>query len=150
MSTSLRDLYQEIILEHSRKPKNAGVLDDPSGEAHGNNPLCGDRISVYVKLDGERIDDVRFDARGCAISVASASMMTEILKGRTLDDAEAAFERFNTQLTAKESPVVAEDDELSALMGVRDFPTRIKCATLPWQTLRAALKGVGDTQITTE
>ena len=150
MSANLRDLYQEIILDHSRKPKNAGVLEDPTGEAQGNNPLCGDRVTVYVKLDGERIDDVRFDARGCAISVASASMMTEILKGRTLEDAEAAFERFNTQLTAKEAPVLAEDDELSALMGVRDFPTRIKCATLPWQTLRAALKGVGDTQITTE
>lgn len=150
MSTDLRDLYQEIILDHSRKPKNAGVLDDPTSEAQGNNPLCGDRITVYVKLDGERIDDVRFDARGCAISVASASMMTEILKGRTLEDAEAAFDRFNTQLTAKETPELAEDDELSALMGVRDFPTRIKCATLPWHTLRAALKGAGDTAITTE
>ncbi|MFT5486334.1 MAG: nitrogen fixation NifU-like protein [Paracoccaceae bacterium] len=150
MSTDLRDLYQEIILDHSRKPKNAGVLDDPTSEAQGNNPLCGDRITVYVKLDGERIEDVRFDARGCAISVASASMMTEILKGQTLEDAEAAFERFNTQLTAKESPELAEDDELSALMGVRDFPTRIKCATLPWHTLQAALKGAGDTAITTE
>lgn len=150
MSTDLRNLYQEIILDHSRKPKNAGVLEDPTGEAQGNNPLCGDRITVYVKLDGERINDVRFDARGCAISVASASMMTEILKGKTLGDAEAAFERFNTQLTDKEAPVLAEDDELSALMGVRDFPTRIKCATLPWHTLRAALKGADNTAITTE
>ena len=150
MSTDLRDLYQEIILEHSRKPKNAGVLDDATGEAQGNNPLCGDRVTVYVKLDGNLIADVRFDARGCAISVASASMMTETLKGKTLDDAEAAFERFNTQLTAKEAPELPEDDELSALMGVRDFPTRIKCATLPWQTLRAALSGAGETQITTE
>lgn len=150
MSTDLRDLYQEIILDHSRKPKNAGVLDDPTGEAQGNNPLCGDRVTVYVKLDGDRIDDVRFDARGCAISVASASMMTELLKGKTLDAAEVAFERFNTQLTAKEAPVLAEDDELSALMGVRDFPTRVKCATLPWHTLKAALKGANDTAITTE
>lgn len=150
MSSDLRDLYQEIILDHSRKPKNAGVLDDPTGEAQGNNPLCGDRITVYVKLDGDRISDVRFDARGCAISVASASMMTESLKGRTLEDAEAAFERFNTQLTAKEAPEPDEDDELSALMGVRDFPTRVKCATLPWHTLRAALEGANDTEITTE
>ena len=150
MSTDLRDLYQEIILDHSRKPKNAGVLEDPTGEAQGNNPLCGDRVTVYVKLDGDRIEDVRFDARGCAISVASASMMTELLKGKTLEDAEAAFERFNTQLTAKEAPVLAEDDELSALMGVRDFPTRVKCATLPWHTLKAALKGANDTAITTE
>lgn len=150
MSADLRDLYQEIILDHSRKPKNAGVLEDPTGEAQGNNPLCGDRITVYVKLDGERIDDVRFDARGCAISVASASMMTEVLKGKTLEDAATAFERFNTQLTGNEAPALAEDDELSALMGVRDFPTRIKCATLPWHTLEAALKGAGDTEITTE
>lgn len=150
MSTDLRDLYQEIILDHSRKPKNAGVLEDPTAEAQGNNPLCGDRVTVYVKLDGDRIDDVRFDARGCAISVASASMMTEMLKGKTREDAEAAFERFNTQLTAKETPELSEDDELSALMGVRDFPTRVKCATLPWHTLHAALKGVGDTEITTE
>lgn len=150
MSTDLRDLYQEIILDHSRKPKNAGILEDPTGEAQGNNPLCGDRVTVYVKLDGDRIDDVRFDARGCAISVASASMMTELLKGKTLEDAEAAFERFNTQLTAKDAPVLAEDDELSALMGVRDFPTRVKCATLPWHTLKAALKGADDTEITTE
>lgn len=150
MSTNLSDLYQEIILEHSRKPKNAGVLEDATAEAQGNNPLCGDRIKVYVKLDGDRIADVRFDARGCAISVASASMMTEILIGKTVDEAEEAFERFNTRLTAKEAPDLAEDDELSALMGVRDFPTRIKCATLPWQTLRAALNGAGNTQITTE
>tara|TARA_R110002072_G_scaffold27885_22_gene90375 strand:+ start:524 stop:976 length:453 start_codon:yes stop_codon:yes gene_type:complete len=150
MSTDLRDLYQEIILDHSRHPKNAGVLDDPTGEAQGNNPLCGDRVTVYVKLDGDRIEDVRFDARGCAISVASASMMTEILKGKTVAEAEAEFERFTSQLTGREAPTLAEDDELSALMGVRDFPTRIKCATLPWHTLHAALKGADDTEITTE
>jgi nitrogen fixation NifU-like protein len=150
VSTNLSDLYQEIILEHSRKPKNAGVLEDATAEAQGNNPLCGDRIKVYVKLDGDRISDVRFDARGCAISVASASMMTEILIGKTLDEAEEAFERFNTRLTGDEAPDLADDDELSALMGVRDFPTRIKCATLAWQTLRAALHGAGNTPITTE
>ena len=125
-------------------------MEDPTAEAQGNNPLCGDRIKVYVKLDGDRIADVRFDARGCAISVASASMMTESLIGKSLDEAEEAFGRFNTQLTGKEAPELADDDELSALMGVRDFPTRIKCATLPWQTLRAALSGSGNTQITTE
>ena len=134
MTTELRDLYQEIILDHSRKPKNAGVLEDPTSEAQGNNPLCGDRITVYVKLEANRIDDVRFDARGCAISVASASMMTEILKGKTLEDAEAIFERFNTQLLSKEVLELTQDDQLSALMGVRDFPTRVKCATLPWHT----------------
>lgn len=150
MSIDLRDLYQEIILEHSRKPKNSGVLEDATGEAQGNNPLCGDKVTVYIKLDGDRVADARFDARGCAISVASASMMTEILKGMTIDDAVAAFDRFQAQLTSKEAPELAEDDKLAALMGVRDFPTRIKCATLPWHTFRAALSGSEDQQITTE
>jgi nitrogen fixation protein NifU and related proteins len=150
MTTDLRDLYQEIILEHSRKPKNSGVLEDPTGQAQGNNPLCGDRVTVYVKMDGDRIADARFDARGCAISVASASMMTEILKGMTVSEAAAAFDRFETQLTSKDAPALAEDDELAALMGVREFPTRIKCATLPWHTFQAALAGTGDNDITTE
>ena len=150
MSVDLRDLYQEIILEHSRKPKNTGTLENATGEAQGNNPLCGDKVTVYVKLDGDRIADVRFNARGCAISVASASMMTEILKGLTTSEAESAFDRFQTQLTSKETPELAEDDELAALMGVRDFPTRIKCATLPWHTFRAALAGSDENQITTE
>lgn len=150
MSTDLRDLYQEIILEHSRKPKNSGVLEDPTGKAQGNNPLCGDRVTVYLKMDGDRIADARFDARGCAISVASASMMTEILRGMTVAEAEAAFDRFQSQLTSKEAPQLAEDDELAALMGVREFPTRVKCATLPWHTFRAALAGTGDNDVTTE
>jgi nitrogen fixation protein NifU and related proteins len=150
MSIDLRDLYQEIILEHSRKPKNSGILENATGEAQGNNPLCGDKVTVYIKLDGDRVVDARFDARGCAISVASASMMTEILKGMTTDEANAAFDRFQAQLTSKEAPELAEDDELAALMGVREFPTRIKCATLPWHTFRAALAGSDDNQITTE
>lgn len=150
MTTDLRDLYQEIILEHSKKPKNAGVLEEATGSAQGNNPLCGDRVTVYVKLDGENIADARFDARGCAISVASASMMTEMLKGRTVAEAQAAFDRFHRQLTSDEAPTLADDDELAALMGVRDFPTRVKCATLPWHTLRAALAGNDDNEITTE
>ena len=149
MSADLRDLYQEIILEHSRKPKNAGTLDDADGEAKGNNPLCGDRISVYVKLEGGRIADAKFDARGCAISVASASMMTDLLKGKTVDEAKAESERFTGLLTSKDAPDLAEDDELAALMGVREFPTRIKCATLPWHTFAAALDG-NDTDVTTE
>jgi len=149
MSADLRDLYQEIILEHSRKPKNAGTLDDADGEAKGNNPLCGDRISVYVKLEGDRIADAKFDARGCAISVASASMMTDLLKGKTVDEAKAESERFTGLLTGKDAPDLAEDDELAALMVVREFPTRIKCATLPWHTFAAALDG-NDTDVTTE
>ncbi|MGB0629872.1 MAG: Fe-S cluster assembly sulfur transfer protein SufU [Alphaproteobacteria bacterium] len=149
MSADLRDLYQEIILEHSRKPKNAGTLDDADGEAKGNNPLCGDRIAVYVKLDGDRISDAKFDARGCAISVASASMMTDMLKGKTVAETREAHARFTDLLTSKDAPDLAEDDELAALMGVREFPTRIKCATLPWHTFAAAVDG-SETDVTTE
>ena len=149
MSGDLRELYQEIILDHSRKPRNAGKVEDATGEAQGNNPLCGDRITVYVKVTDGVIEDAKFDARGCAISVASASMMTELLKGKTVAEAKALFERFHDQLTGPEAPETDEADELSALMGVREFPTRIKCATLPWHTLNAALQG-GDGEVTTE
>ena len=147
--SDLRELYQEIILDHSRHPRNAGKMEDTTGEAQGNNPLCGDRVTVFVKLDGDRIVDARFDARGCAISVASASMMTEMIKGKTVAEAEAIFQRFHEQLTGKTAPVTDENDELAALMGVREFPTRIKCATLPWHTFRAALEGEKD-RVTTE
>ncbi len=147
--SDLRELYQEIILDHSRHPRNAGKMEDATGEAQGNNPLCGDRVTVFVKLDGDRIVDARFDARGCAISVASASMMTELIKGKTVAEAEAIFQRFHEQLTGKAAPVTDENDELAALMGVREFPTRIKCATLPWHTFRAALEGEKD-RVTTE
>ena len=149
MSAELRDLYQEIILEHSRKPKNAGMLEDADGMANGNNPLCGDRISVYVKLDGDRITDAKFDARGCAISIASASMMTEMLIGKSIEEAKAEQARFTEMVMSKDDPDLAQDDELSALMGVRKFPTRINCATLPWHTLAAAVDGNKD-DVTTE
>ena len=149
MSAELRDLYQEIILEHSRKPKNAGMLEDADGMANGNNPLCGDRISVYVKLDGDRITDAKFDARGCAISIASASMMTEMLIGKSIEEAKAEQARFTEMVMSKDDPDLAQDDELSALMGVRKFPTRINCATLPWHTLAAAIDGNKD-DVTTE
>ena len=149
MSTDLRDLYQEIILEHSRKPHNSGHLDEATYEAQGNNPLCGDRISIYVKLDGDCIQDAMFEARGCAISVASASMMTDMIIGMTVEDAKAASARFQELITDDEPPQLAEADQLAALMGVRDFPTRIKCATLPWETFGAALDGGAD-EVTTE
>ena len=149
MSTDLRDLYQEIILEHSRNPKNAGTLDDPDGKATGNNPLCGDRIILYVKLDGDRIKDAKFDARGCAVSVASASIMTEMLIGRSIAEVRQEHKRFADLLISKDDPCLADDDELSALMGVREFPARLKCATLPWEALVAAVDG-NETDVTTE
>lgn len=150
MSADLRDLYQEIILDHSRNPRNSGEMEGATGEAQGNNPLCGDRVTVFVKTEGDIISDARFVARGCAISVASASMMTDIVKGKTLDEAKAAFDSFHGYLTGPDAPQLGEEDELAALMGVREFPTRIKCATLPWHTFSAALDGRADKEITTE
>lgn len=150
MSADLRDLYQEIILDHSRHPHNAGELADATGQAQGNNPLCGDRVTVYVKISDGRVDDARFVARGCAISVASASMMTDAVKGKRVAEAGRIFDRFLKQLTAEDAPATEKEEPLGALMGVREFPTRVKCATLPWHTFVAALKGSNGTDITTE
>ena len=149
MSTALRDLYQEIILEHSRNPKNSGIMANADAKAMGNNPLCGDRIVVYLKLDGDRIQDARFDARGCAISVASASMMMGMLIGKTIAEVKKEHNRFTDLLISEDDPCLADDDELSALMGVREFPARLKCATLPWEALVAAVDG-NETDVTTE
>ena len=149
MSGDLSHLYQEIILEHSRRPRNSGTLKEVTGKASGNNPLCGDRITIYLNIDGDRIADAAFEARGCAISVAAASLMTQRLKGQTVGDAEDTLSRYHAQLTDEDPPELDSDDELASLVGVREFPTRIKCATLPWETLRAALLGAKD-DVTTE
>ena len=148
----LRDLYQDVILDHSKHPRNFGRAEDCNHEARGNNPLCGDRVTVTLLVDGDTIQDVRFDARGCAISVASASMMTELVKGRTIEEANAVFERFHAVVTRKGEigPDELEAlDKLAALVGVREFPMRIKCATLPWHTMTAALEN-SDGEVTTE
>jgi nitrogen fixation NifU-like protein len=141
-----RELYQDIILDHGRHPRNFHALAHPSHFAHGHNPLCGDRITVYLALDGDRIKDVSFEGRGCAISTASASLMTEILKGKTLAEAEALFKGFHAQVTggaAPETPPALEDDmdRLTPLTGVKTYPARVKCATLAWHAFEAALKG---------
>ncbi|MBM3486845.1 MAG: SUF system NifU family Fe-S cluster assembly protein [Alphaproteobacteria bacterium] len=144
----LRDLYQDVILDHSKHPRNFGTLGPPAFEARGNNPLCGDRVTVYLTLDGDRVADVRFEAKGCAISVASASMMTELIKGRPLEEVRALFSRFHAAVTAKNAPDAANLealDGLAALIGVRDFPTRVKCATLAWHAMSSALDGSGTT-----
>lgn len=142
--TDLRELYQDVILDHCRDPRNFGPGENCSHRAKGNNPLCGDRVSVCLVLDGQTIEDIRFEAKGCAISVASASMMTELVKGNSLDDARAVFERFHEAVTRKGALTedeIAGLDKLAALIGVREFPMRIKCATLPWHTMVAALEG---------
>jgi nitrogen fixation NifU-like protein len=141
----LRDLYQDIILDHGQHPRNFRKQAQPSHFAHGHNPLCGDRITVYVSLEGERIKDVSFEGRGCAISQASASLMTEILKGKTLAEADALFKGFHAKVTggaAAEPPEALGDDmeRLEPLSGVKAYPARVKCATLAWHAFEAALK----------
>jgi nitrogen fixation NifU-like protein len=140
-----RELYQDIILDHGRKPRNFHALAHPSHFAHGHNPLCGDRVTVYLEVEGGRIKDVSFEGRGCAISTASASLMTEVLKGKTLAEAEALFKAFHAEVTGGEVPAVDEklqDDfeRLAPLEGVKAYPTRVKCATLAWHAFEAALK----------
>jgi len=145
MSDNLSDLYQEVILDHSRNPRNYGINDNYSRTARGNNPLCGDRVSIFLNIKDGNITDVSFDARGCAISLASASMMTEMIKGKTIDEARLLFSQFHSVITDEKGDVFgAGMEELSALSGVRNFPTRIKCATLAWHAMTAALDGDND------
>ena len=147
MTSELRDLYQQVILDHNRKPRNFRKLANPSQTAEGHNPLCGDRLTVEIALEGEVIRDIGFQGSGCAISKASASMMTADLKGKTVTEAEEAFERFRAMLT--ENGPDAELGKLGVFAGVREFPSRIKCATLAWHTVHAALAGKAE-PVTTE
>ncbi len=147
MTSELRDLYQQVILDHNRKPRNFRTLANPSRAAEGYNPLCGDRLTVELTLEGEVIRDIGFQGSGCAISNASASMMTADLKGKTVTEAEEAFERFRAMLT--ENGPDAELGKLGVFAGVREFPSRIKCATLAWHTVHAALAGKAE-PVTTE
>ena len=138
--SDLRDLYQEVILDHNRSPRNFGRLDDADLRADGHNPLCGDKLSITVKLTGDRVVDLRFEGSGCAISKASASLMTEGVKGRTLEEVHRLFERFHRLVTDRTAP--ADDaglGKLAVFAGVRDYPARVKCAILAWHTLRAAV-----------
>jgi len=141
----LRELYQDIILDHGRHPRNFHAMAEPSHFAHGHNPLCGDKVTVYLKLEGERIVDVSFEGRGCAISTASASLMTEILKGKTLAQAQALFKTFHAKVTggdpvATPTELADEAERLEPLTGVKAYPARVKCATLPWHAFEAAVK----------
>jgi len=142
----LRDLYQEVILEHSKAPRNYRELQNPDRKAEGFNPLCGDHFTVYLQMQGETIQDVVFQGSGCAISKASASMMTQALKGKTRQDADELFERFHNVVTGHGAAngSDAELGKLTVFSGVSEFPTRVKCATLAWHTLQAALAGKQD------
>src|SRR5262249_5335680 len=142
--SELRDLYQEVILDHSKRPRNFHSLPSANRKAEGYNPLCGDRETVYLQVEGDVLKDVAFEGSGCAISTASASMMTESLKGKTRAEADALFERFHGLITgAPEGGGGPALGKLEVFSGVREFPIRVKCATLPWHTLKAALQGNG-------
>lgn len=144
---SLRELYQQLIVDHGRNPRNFGTCDDPCMHRDGVNPLCGDQLHLTMRMDGDRIESIRFTGEGCAISMASASLMTECLKGKTMDEAKQLFDAFHALLTTDEEA----DEALGKCVvfsGVREFPMRVKCATLAWHTLRAMWNE--DAPITTE
>jgi nitrogen fixation NifU-like protein len=144
--SELRDLYQETILDHSKSPRNFHELEGADASADGHNPLCGDRIRLFVKIDGDRIEKVSFTGSGCAISTASASMMAEALEGKTIEESDELFRAFH-ELLARDGNVDEAAGRLGKLIvfsGVREFPMRVKCATLPWHTLTAALRRQND------
>lgn len=139
----LRDLYRDVIIDHNRQPRNFGRLNPADAHAEGFNPLCGDRLELYVALDGECLKDLKFEGQGCAISVASASLMTETLKGKTRAEAQRYFDEVHALLTQAGHVPTLELGKLAALSGVREFPVRVKCASLCWHTLNAALARQG-------
>jgi nitrogen fixation NifU-like protein len=148
--SSLRELYQELILDHHKKPRNFRKLEHPNRTAEGFNPLCGDRINLYLQVQDGVVRDVGFEGSGCAISTASASMMTSSIKGKTEAEVQALFERFHDMVTGH-APVSADDEvlgKLAVFSGVREYPVRVKCAVLAWHTLRAALEGRQETVAT--
>ena len=143
MDNALRELYQEVILDHSRHPRHNGVLADASHRAEGYNPLCGDRVTVYLKLDADgRVADIKFQGKGCAISQASASMMTDMLKGRTAAEADRLMRGFLHLVKGEDASDLPEDDRerLEVMGGISEFPMRVKCATLAWHTYRNAVE----------
>ena len=138
----LKDLYQEVIVDHNRRPRNFGKLDQANHVLEGYNPLCGDRLTLYLKVQDDAIESLSFDGSGCAISVASASLMTEAVKGKKLSEAEEIFHTFHDMVTSDSAPVDLDKmGKLAAIAGVRDYPTRVKCATLCWHTLHSIIQG---------
>ena len=145
----LKDLYRDVILDHNRQPRNFGSLEPADARAEGHNPLCGDRLTVSLRLNGDRIEDIRFEGKGCAISTASASLMTEAIKGKDREAIGQLFSKVHALLTQQDAVPGAELGKLAALSGVREFPARVKCASLCWHTLNAALDHGANT-VTTE
>ena len=139
--SDLTDLYQEVILDHNRRPRNWGPMPDATRVAHGHNPLCGDRLTLYVKIDGDTLEAITFEGSGCAISKASASLMTDAVKGQKIDDALGLFDRVHEMLTTPSTQPVDDTrvGKMAVMSGVREFPARVKCASLAWHTLKSAI-----------
>ena len=145
----IKDLYQEVIVDHNRSPRNFRVITDADKTMEGFNPLCGDKLKLYIKIDGQNISDIAFDGTGCAISVASASLMTDAMKGKSIDEAETLFNNFHSLITTENEIDSDYLGKLAVLAGVKGFPARVKCASLCWHTLRSALID-DDKPVTTE
>jgi len=135
----LKELYRDVILDHNKRPRNFGKLESSDAHADGHNPLCGDRLTVFLKMAGDRVEDIRFEGKGCAISTASASLMTEAIKGRDRADIGQLFDKIHSMLTRQDAVADPSLGKLAALSGVREYPARVKCASLCWHTLNAAL-----------
>ena len=145
----IKDLYQEVIVDHNRNPRNFGKLDDANKVLEGFNPLCGDKLTLYIKTNGNNIENIAFDGSGCAISVASASLMTDAMKGKTIEEAEELFTEFHHLITTDDEVDTEHLGKLAALAGVKDYPARVKCASLCWHTLHSAIQG-DDSPVSTE
>jgi len=145
----LKELYRDVILDHNKRPRNFGRIEPPDAHAEGHNPLCGDRLTVWVRLKDDRIEDIRFEGKGCAISTASASLMTEAVKGKDKSFVNELYGRIHSLLTQQGAVADASLGKLAALSGVREFPARVKCASLCWHTLNAALER-GAANVSTE
>ncbi|QQR80159.1 MAG: SUF system NifU family Fe-S cluster assembly protein [Deltaproteobacteria bacterium] len=153
MSENLKDLYQEVILDHNKNPRNFRKLEDSNRHSVGFNPLCGDKLDLYLKMDGDKIESVGFLGSGCAISKSSASVMTTVVKGKTKKEAEELLDIFSDMVTGKKQmndQLVEDFGSLAAFSGVSEFPARVKCASLAWHTLKAALEGQNQESVCTE
>ncbi len=137
----IKDLYQEVIVDHNKNPRNFGKLEDATKTLEGFNPLCGDRLTLYIKTENDQIQDISFDGSGCAISVASASLMTDAMKGKSLEEAERLFDQFHNLITSDDELDLEQMGKLAALAGVREYPARVKCASLCWHTLHSVIEG---------
>jgi nitrogen fixation protein NifU and related proteins len=145
----LKELYRDVILDHNKRPRNFGRIEPADTHAEGHNPLCGDRLTVWLRLKDDRIEDIRFEGKGCAISTASASLMTEAVKGKDRATVQSLYGRIHSLLTQQDAVPDSSLGKLAALSGVREFPARVKCASLCWHTLNAALER-GESTVSTE